>query len=1183
MKNILVIFLLLFFLLSFRVLGQDIRTETNKLVEIDLISQNDYNCPLRDVDTKCKLTYQDGNSFSISGFWNGKKSYKVRFSLPYPGNWQYLITSNDSTNTGLHNISGNILVTGYSGSNEFLEKGYIKVSPDGHYFTYGNGDPFFYLGESAWEISWKSTRSQFLKYISNRKQKGFNVIQIAAMSHDLLWNYGVMNREGKKTFLDSNFSIINPEYFEYLDFVIKTANDSGLAVALLPVIAPMTRQHFDMGYYNIAIPDNECRYFYKYIASRYAGSNIIWLTTANGKYNTEMKKNFWLEISDIIKTSTGKRQMTTILTTGWNSSFDYFDNSAGWPDFNTFQSSPMIDCYYNYMEAEKGYNLVPPKPVLAFEVCYEDFPNRMESNGIRLSEIDCRESAYQSLLSGSLPGAVYAANGIYQWASPEIPDPTNNPRVYYENAWELPGSSSMSVLKKIMKKYDWYKLVPAANLLIDHQPEKNKVCIAASSDKIIAYLPEKTEYVNIVSTNISYLINYVLINAATGDSSVVDSVVCFNSYKYSMPDSGDHILIIRKSNKTYIPDSNTIFAETNRLVEISLISNKDYTDPINDIDLICKVTHINGTSQTVCGFWDGNRLFRVRFSCPINGEWNYLITCSDTLNSGLHNKNGKVIIKKYEGNNPFYLKGFPKVAAESRYLTYGNGEPYFYFGDTIWEVYWKSTKGDVERYLSDRKKKGFNNIQTISMSHNMLWYYGVKNREGQTTFLNNDWSQINPRYFDYMDYVIKTANDSGFLVSLMPLAGGMFIMHSYNHYFDRYFTVEQTLQLAKYIGTRYSGLNIVWITAGDMVYKTPEIRDFWTSVGNLIKKVTGSRQIMTVHCAGWSLPSDFFDYTTNWLDFDMFQASHVRNAYYNYIGPLKSLQVQHPRPLLGAELCYEDFHDSVWTDYPRIDDYDVRQANYESILSGAIAGATYGCNGVFQWEDPRITTVPKTYDSRYYLDDAWKLPGSSNMGILKKLFEKYNWYDLIPNQDLLINYVSERNHICVAEGKDKIITYAPKRTTSITLKTEKFKNIYSRLKITWIKANSGDSIFQYINNPTNLVLEIPDSNDYLIIITGDNSDSVKDSFKPEKFTLSQNFPNPFNPSTVINFELPVSCWVTIKIYNSLGQEVHTLVKGNLRAGKYMEIWKPSNLSSGVYYYRIQAGTYSEIKKMLLIK
>jgi hypothetical protein len=88
---------------------------------------------------------------------------------------------------------------------------------------------------------------------------------------------------------------------------------------------------------------------------------------------------------------------------------------------------------------------------------------------------------------------------------------------------------------------------------------------------------------------------------------------------------------------------------------------------------------------------------------------------------------------------------------------------------------------------------------------------------------------------------------------------------------------------------------------------------------------------------------------------------------------------------------------------------------------------------------------------------------------------------------------------------------------------------------------------------------------------------------PSVYALEQNYPNPFNPTTSIKYSIPVGGQVTLKIYNILGQEVLTLVNENLQAGSYTATFNASNLSSGTYIYRIHAGTFTAVKKMMLLK
>ena len=88
---------------------------------------------------------------------------------------------------------------------------------------------------------------------------------------------------------------------------------------------------------------------------------------------------------------------------------------------------------------------------------------------------------------------------------------------------------------------------------------------------------------------------------------------------------------------------------------------------------------------------------------------------------------------------------------------------------------------------------------------------------------------------------------------------------------------------------------------------------------------------------------------------------------------------------------------------------------------------------------------------------------------------------------------------------------------------------------------------------------------------------------PKVFTLSQNYPNPFNPSTVIRYQLPVSEHVRIKVYDIRGQEVATLFDGVQEAGYRSIEWNGSGNASGVYFYKLEAGSFTDTKKMLMMK
>ena len=88
---------------------------------------------------------------------------------------------------------------------------------------------------------------------------------------------------------------------------------------------------------------------------------------------------------------------------------------------------------------------------------------------------------------------------------------------------------------------------------------------------------------------------------------------------------------------------------------------------------------------------------------------------------------------------------------------------------------------------------------------------------------------------------------------------------------------------------------------------------------------------------------------------------------------------------------------------------------------------------------------------------------------------------------------------------------------------------------------------------------------------------------PKEYALSQNYPNPFNPVTRIDYQLPEKNHVALRIYNILGEVVATLVDREMDAGYYSVNWDAGNLASGIYFYRLNSGSFISTKKLILMK
>jgi hypothetical protein len=122
-------------------------------------------------------------------------------------------------------------------------------------------------------------------------------------------------------------------------------------------------------------------------------------------------------------------------------------------------------------------------------------------------------------------------------------------------------------------------------------------------------------------------------------------------------------------------------------------------------------------------------------------------------------------------------------------------------------------------------------------------------------------------------------------------------------------------------------------------------------------------------------------------------------------------------------------------------------------------------------------------------------------------------------------------------------------------------------------------------NPNGRGATVSDRVDFVPFSTTPITTDVKetDTEIPQAFALSQNYPNPFNPSTTISYQLPTQSHVTLKMFDVLGREVASLVSETVPAGTYKKSWNAKGLASGIYFYRLQAGSFVETKKLILMR
>jgi len=374
--------------------------------------------------------------------------------------------------------------------------------------------------------------------------------------------------------------------------------------------------------------------------------------------------------------------------------------------------------------------------------------------------------------------------------------------------------------------------------------------------------------------------------------------------------------------------------------------------------------------------------------------------------------------QKWQGPSVDFRNGKLKVSANHRFLEFENGSPFFYMADTGWELFHRLDKKDAEKYLENRREKGFTVIQAVALAE--LDGLNTPNMEGEKPLIGNDPAKPNEKYFTHVDWVIKKAAEKGIFIGLLPTWGDK--IDKQWGVGPLIFTKENAAIYGKWIGNRYKDYpNIIWINGGDRSGGGYNF-EIWNALANGIKSVD-KNHLMTYHPSGGSSSSKWFQ-NQEWLDFNMMQTGHGERSYAAYKKLLiPDYQLQPTKPTFDGEPRYED-HPHDWK--PEIlgwfDDADVRQAAYWNLFSGGF-GHTYGCHAIWQMLTPEREPVGFARHTWY---DDMDLPGAGDMINVRRLMESRPMTERIPFQELITNgYMPETDYIVATKGKNYAFVYIP--------------------------------------------------------------------------------------------------------------------------------------------------------------
>jgi len=356
-----------------------------------------------------------------------------------------------------------------------------------------------------------------------------------------------------------------------------------------------------------------------------------------------------------------------------------------------------------------------------------------------------------------------------------------------------------------------------------------------------------------------------------------------------------------------------------------------------------------------------------------------------------------VLIPIYEGA---LAQPAPKleVTSSGRYLQHEDGQPFFYLADTAWDLFHRLTREEADLYLANRAEKGFTVIQAVVTG--LAGDLKEPNAYGDLPFTNRDPSRPGEAYFEHIDYIVSRARDLGLYIGMLPSWGAYWKQVGRNA--APVFTRENARAYGEYLGRRYQDAPIIWILGGDQQIESEEERFVIDEMAAGLKARDGGAHLITYHPRGPGLSSAYV-HDADWLDFNMVQSSHAAHDHDNGVYIENDYARQPAKPTLDGEPRYEHiqvgFYWQGWNRHDRFDDYDVRQAAYWALMSGA-CGHTYGHASVYQfWTPERDARIGAMIPWKEALDN----PGAFQMGYVRRLFESRGFVDLVPDPDLLVN------------------------------------------------------------------------------------------------------------------------------------------------------------------------------------
>jgi hypothetical protein len=436
--------------------------EANKPVELSFQAGKSYDDPFDAIDLDVVFTTPSARTVRVPAFWAGGRTWRVRYASSETGTHTFVTSCSDASDPGLQGRTGTLRIGPYQGANPLYRHGPIRVAADHRHFEHADGTPFLWLGDTWWmglceRLHWPD---EFHALAQDRREKGFNVVQIVAGLYPDMPAFDPRGRNEAGFPWTEKYGRIRPEYFDRADERLEALVDQ----ELMPCVV------MAWGYHLPWMGVEKMKKHVRYVIARYGAFPVVWCLAGEVNLPYYLEKGFprggekqtaeWERVLRHARSINGLGRLMTVHPTGLEPlSGRLLLRDPTLLDFDMLQTGhggrevlpPTIRALRASLAAQ------PVMPVVNAEVSYEALLGKIPAEIPRLM-------FWSNILSGAA-GHTYGANGIWQLNRRDqpygkSPHGGNYGTIPWDEAMQLPGSRQLGLATKLLRRYPWNRLQP---------------------------------------------------------------------------------------------------------------------------------------------------------------------------------------------------------------------------------------------------------------------------------------------------------------------------------------------------------------------------------------------------------------------------------------------------------------------------------------------------------------------------------------------------------------------------------------------------------------------------------------------------------------------------------------------------------------------------------------------------